>query len=569
MCDRSQVENALRESERRLAHAMNLAQLVDWDYDVASREFIFSDRYYALHGTTSALEGGNRMSAEAFARQFVHPEDAHMVGDEIARAVTATGGDYVSKVEARILRRDGEVRRVLVHISIAKDAAGRTIQLHGANQDLTERKKAEEDLRILWRAVEQTPATVVITNFRGDIEYVNPKFVEITGYSVAEALGQNPRILKSDLHPPGFYKSLWRTLLQGDVWQGELCNKKKNGEFYWESASIAPIRDARGKTTHFVAIKEDITERRRLQRDLLETSRLAGMAEVATSVLHNIGNVLNSVNTSSSVISDKVRQSRIANLGKVVSLLREHQSDLAGYLSNNAKGKQLLDYLDALTDHLTAEQTEIINELALLTRNIDHIKDIVAMQQSYSKVSGICEMVSPADLVEDALRMNGSSLERHHIDLLREYSPTPGINVEKHKVLQILVNLIRNAKYACDESMRTDKRLIARVGRKGDNRVYIAIIDNGIGIPAENLSRIFNHGFTTRRDGHGFGLHNGALAAQELGGSLTVHSDGVGKGAAFTLELPLERPQDASVEPADAANHASIASPDGTATAAY
>src|SRR5208282_4799595 len=115
---------------------------------------------------------------------------------------------------------------------------------------------------ILWRAVEQTPATVVITNFRGDIEYVNPKFVEITGYSVAEALGQNPRILKSDLHPPGFYKSLWRTLLQGDVWQGELCNKKKNGEFYWESASIAPIRDARGKTTHFVAIKEDITERR-------------------------------------------------------------------------------------------------------------------------------------------------------------------------------------------------------------------------------------------------------------------------------------------------------------------
>jgi signal transduction histidine kinase len=279
---------------------------------------------------------------------------------------------------------------------------------------------------------------------------------------------------------------------------------------------------------------------------------MAGMAEVATSVLHNVGNVLNSVNVSGSVIADKVRHSKVANLGKAVALMREHEGELGAFLTTDAKGRQLLGYLDALAGHLVAEQAEMVRELALLTKNIDHIKEIVAMQQSYAKVSGICEIVSPSDLVEDALRMNGAALDRHQIELVREYSKTPGILVEKHKVLQILVNLIRNAKYACDESGWPDKRLTARVGLNRDNRVSISIIDNGIGIPAENLSQIFTHGFTTRRDGHGFGLHSGALNARELGGSLTVRSDGAGKGAEFTLELPLQPPRAASAQPAAA-----------------
>src|SRR5437879_11120412 len=134
--------------------------------------------------------------------------------------------------------------------------------------------------------------------------------------------------------------------------------------------------------------------------------------------------------------------------------------------------------------------------------------------------------------------MDSGALARIKVQLKREYdSHLPEISVDKHKVLQILVNLIRNAKYACDESGRKDKRLTVRV-TNGDDRVRIAVIDNGVGIPAENLARIFNHGFTTRKDGHGFGLHSGANAARELGGSLTVHSEGTGKGACFTLELP-------------------------------
>jgi signal transduction histidine kinase len=154
----------------------------------------------------------------------------------------------------------------------------------------------------------------------------------------------------------------------------------------------------------------------------------------------------------------------------------------------------------------------------------------------------VTETVNLTDLVEDALRMNAGGMTRHEVKVVREYEEVRPITVDKHKVLQILVNLIRNAKYACDDSGRKDKQLTLRVSNGGD-QARIAVIDNGVGIPAENLTRIFNHGFTTRKDGHGFGLHSGALAAKEMGGSLSVHSDGTGRGAVFTLEVPLDPTQ--------------------------
>jgi C4-dicarboxylate-specific signal transduction histidine kinase len=147
------------------------------------------------------------------------------------------------------------------------------------------------------------------------------------------------------------------------------------------------------------------------------------------------------------------------------------------------------------------------------------------------------EEINVVTLVQDSLRINEGTLRRHHVEVIREFENVPPMNVEKHKILQILVNLVRNAKHACQESDRVDKRLTVRVA-DGDGRIKISMMDNGVGIPPENLTRIFNHGFTTRKGGHGFGLHSGALAAKELGGSLTVHSDGPGQGAVFTLELP-------------------------------
>ncbi len=287
-------------------------------------------------------------------------------------------------------------------------------------------------------------------------------------------------------------------------------------------------------------VKERTRELEETHKQLLATSRQAGMAEVATNVLHNVGNVLNSVNVSVGVISDKIAKSKSDNLGKLASMVQEHAGNLGDFFTKDPRGQQLPKYIVQLAEYVAQEKATVISEIDSLRKNVDHVKDIVAMQQTYAKVSGVTEVVKVTELVEDALRMNASALIRHDVHFFREYDESlPDITVEKHKALQILVNLIRNAKQACDAAGGTDKRLTMRVTSR-DSRVSIALIDNGIGIPKENLTRIFNHGFTTKKDGHGFGLHSSCLAAKEMQGTLTVHSEGTGKGATFTLELPCQ-----------------------------
>jgi signal transduction histidine kinase len=202
---------------------------------------------------------------------------------------------------------------------------------------------------------------------------------------------------------------------------------------------------------------------------------------------------------------------------------------------------QLPDYIAHLSEHLQREQAHLVKEVTESAKHIEHVKEIVTMQQNYARACGVTEKVSAVDLVEDALRLNAGALTRHHIQVVREFpAEAPKFTVERHKVLQILVNLIKNAKEACDVSGLPEKLLKIRVGLQENEVVGIAVIDNGVGIPAENLTRIFNHGFTTRASGHGFGLHSGALAAKQMGGSLTVQSDGTGKGATFLLQLPVQ-----------------------------
>jgi signal transduction histidine kinase len=308
----------------------------------------------------------------------------------------------------------------------------------------------------------------------------------------------------------------------------------------------SPLFDAATNLMGIQIIFWDVTERKlaearleEAQKAMLDTSRQAGMAEVAAGVLHNVGNVLNSVNVSASLVSDNLQRSKAPGLAKAAALLREHEPDLAGFFARDPRAKQLTAYLGKLAECLDGERSSAMKELQALKKNIEHIKEIVAMQQSYARIVGVTEKVKVSDLVEDALRLNLGTLARHEVELTREYDPqVPEIVVERHKVLQILVNLIRNAKYACDESGRGDKHLKVRV-TKGDGCVNICTEDNGVGIAPENLTRIFNHGFTTRKDGHGFGLHSGALAAKEMGGTLIARSEGPGKGAAFTLSLPL------------------------------
>lgn len=318
----------------------------------------------------------------------------------------------------------------------------------------------------------------------------------------------------------------------------------KGLESYHEVRLVPLLRD------QVVAIARNITERKsaeakleQMHNQLADASRQAGMAEIATNVLHNVGNVLNSVNVSANLVADNVRKSKVSGLARAVALLQEHEADLGAFITEDPKGKLVPGYLAQLAEHLRADQEATLKELESLRGNIDHIKKIVSMQQSYATVSGITETVSVIDLVEDSLRMNEGSCSRHGIKTVREYGEVPPIKVDKHRVLQVLVNLLRNAKHACDDSGRSDKRMTVRVASV-DGRVRISVIDNGVGIEPENMKKIFNHGFTTRKSGHGFGLHSGALAAKEMDGSLTAHSDGPQQGAIFTLELPLQPAQE-------------------------
>lgn len=295
-----------------------------------------------------------------------------------------------------------------------------------------------------------------------------------------------------------------------------------------------------------VALQHEIEERERAeealrqsQQKLLETSRLAGMAEVATGVLHNVGNVLNSVNVSAGLVVEKLRRSKAPKLAKAAALLTSKNGDLADYLTHDEAGKKLPGYLAKLGDFLVAENGELLNEIDQLGRNIEHIKEVVAMQQSYAKVSGVFENLHAHQLVEDAIAMNIGAFERHGVEVERDFRAVPVIRVDRHKVLQILINLIRNAKYALDEVHHTDKRIKISILQGDEEMVHIVVADNGIGISPENLTRIFAHGFTTREEGHGFGLHSGANAARSMGGALNVESAGTGKGATFILKLPV------------------------------
>jgi signal transduction histidine kinase len=298
-----------------------------------------------------------------------------------------------------------------------------------------------------------------------------------------------------------------------------------------------------------VDLKREIAERQRAEQEvdrvhkqLLTASHEAGMAEVATGVLHNVGNVLNSVNVSARLATERLRALKISSVSRVAQLLREQGDRLAQFLTEDVRGQKVPAYLDQLAAQLEKERAEVEKELSGLVMNVDHINQIVAMQQSYARVSGFLEPVALADLVEDAIKIHGGAFARHGIELAREFEQLPPVLIDKHKVLQILVNLVDNSKHACDAATQPEKRVTIRIQAIGPDREKIEVSDTGVGIPPENLTRIFSQGFTTRKGGHGFGLHSAVLAAHELGGRLTVQSDGLGHGATFTLELPLQPP---------------------------
>jgi C4-dicarboxylate-specific signal transduction histidine kinase len=281
---------------------------------------------------------------------------------------------------------------------------------------------------------------------------------------------------------------------------------------------------------------------RELHEQLIATSRRAGMAELANGVLHNVGNVLNSVNVSANVLLDRLRKSKADGLQKAVDLIKAHEADLGAFLTASTQGKKLPHYLETLASHLVQDRDLLVRETVDLSQRIDHMKEIVSRQQSYARVSGTTSREQLAKIVDDVLAMHASSFQKHDIRIVRRIDYEGEGDIDRSRVMQILTNLVNNAKHALIDRDHGGAVLEIGVTKHGDNRVRLAVADNGIGIPAENLTRIFAHGFTTKRDGHGFGLHHSANAATEMGGRLWGESAGRGQGATFVLELPLQSP---------------------------
>ena len=283
----------------------------------------------------------------------------------------------------------------------------------------------------------------------------------------------------------------------------------------------------------------EIDERRKLEAKLLETSRQAGMAQVATGVLHNVGNVLNSVNISTNILRDTITSSpKLKLLQQAVELMRAQGDGLHRFLAEDPRGRLVPALIMEVVDQVLLTRGNMVRELDDLAQNVEHIKQIVAMQQSYAKAGGVVQNVKPAELMEEAMRMTESSADRHGVQLRPNFSDVPPMETDRHQVLQILVNFMTNAVQAVKVRPDGERQVILHLTHES-GRVNFIVEDNGAGISADNLQKIFQHGFTTRKDGHGFGLHSGAIAARNLGGSVKVHSAGPGQGARFTLDLPL------------------------------
>lgn len=393
--------------------------------------------------------------------------------------------------------------------------------------------------------VESLPQAIVRKDAGGRITYANSGFAELVGQPLDGLVGR----LDSELYPADLAAKIRdedrRALETRQPVESESVIDKPGQPKRYLHVKKVPLYDANEQPFGIQVLFWDRTVFReteeslkQAQRNLLEASRIAGMAEVATGVLHNIGNALNSVNVSATVAHERIGRIRTDGLSRVAELLIAQRDRLGDFVVNDPRGRKLPEFLQQLSQHLAAESAEASREIDALRAGVEHIKDIVAAQQDFARASDLVEVMPAAELVEYALEINAAAMARHNIEVLREFSTVPPVRVQRQKALQILVNLINNAKDAMDEIPVENRRLTLALRAAEGGRVEIRITDQGKGIPPENLTRIFQFGFTTKTSGHGFGLHSSANSAREMGGSLTVVSDGPGLGATFVFSVP-------------------------------
>jgi C4-dicarboxylate-specific signal transduction histidine kinase len=290
-----------------------------------------------------------------------------------------------------------------------------------------------------------------------------------------------------------------------------------------------------------------LTDVKEMQSQLVEVAHRAGMTEIATGVLHNVGNVLNSVNVSVSVINDNVRKSKVPSVARVAALMKEHSTAFAA-AGADPKISRLPEYLSLLSDSLAEEQRQVESELGNLLEKVQHIKNIISAQQNYTRRVCFREAIDVQSLIDDLLSMHQTAIVQNAVTVERDFAPLPKITIEKSKLLQVLDNLIKNALEAMAAMPRPAHQLrITSSSAAGE--LSISIADSGHGITDERLKCIFRFGFTTKTNGNGFGLHSAAIAMTEMGGSIRVHSGGADQGATFTITLPMKAAPESDSHP--------------------
>ncbi len=371
----------------------------------------------------------------------------------------------------------------------------------------------------------------------------NPSLLALLGYTEEELVGQSPGLIFGEEFAQG--SIIENLLLQGSVSGIESSFLTRDGRVIPISVSGSMMQDEQGQFQGLVCVAQDITERKRMEAErlqlheqLLDTSRQLGMAEVASDVLHNVGNVLNSVNVSISVVTDLLKKSMVGDVGRISQLIQKHLDDLGNFFSNNPKGNQIPAYLEKLAGQLMEEQRVAIAELDRLRENAQHAQRCVASHQDLAKVTGITEPTSVVDLLAEALAENQELLSALHIEVSREFDEIPQLIVEKHKVIEILTEVIRNGCQAMAAGPSKQLFVRAKLIPGPPDSVCLEIQDTGVGLPLEALTKIFGQGYNAQGGGRGMSLHNGALMAKNLGGALRAHSDGLGHGSTFSLELP-------------------------------
>ncbi|OGU09703.1 MAG: hypothetical protein A2X82_07760 [Geobacteraceae bacterium GWC2_55_20] len=485
--------------------------------------------------------------------QDIMPESYGDVSSQKEQYILDSGRS--ERYETQLVRADGMVRNILVSKAPFSNTDGTLAGVVGAFVDITEQRRMDDQIRKMSRAIEQSPATIVITDTQGLIEYVNPKFSQTTGYSAEEAIGMNPRILKSGEMPEDYYTDLWRVISAGKEWRGEFRNKRKDGSLYWEFASISPLFDKSGVITGYLAVKEDITDRK------------ADEAELAKSRME-----LEKAYTELKEAQLQIfQQEKMASIGQLAAGVAHEINNPMGFISSNLT--TLTKYIERLSEFITAGDRALAEapgaDLLKETRKrlkIDYIMEdarqlIIESLDGAGRVRRIVQDLksfSRVDNAEQALINLNEALEttiniawneiKYVASLNRDFGDIPEIRCYPQQLNQVFLNLLVNAAHAMEGEQGS---ITVRTWSDGAD-INVSVTDTGCGIPEEIRQRIFEPFFTTKEVGKGTGL--GLSISYDIirkhGGEISVESE-PGQGTTFTVRLPVSGPSKKD----DAVNH--------------